>query len=259
VTVTWQSPASDGGLPVTDYIVIIDDSTVQNGDTVSYVPATNHSVTLTNIKAGTFGVTVTAYNNNGESAPSGATVAVGDGVAPPTVAVGDDVAPPAVAVGDDVAPNPPTRPAVSRIKDGGVVTITWQAPVGINGAPVTRYIVYVDGRRKGAGPSATSVHVKGLRKGPARVSVRAVNEFGASEAVVTTVRIPKSLAAEPKRTLRLGISAPAVRHLQEALGMKHPGGVFGKATRRAVKDWQRSTGRAVTGVVNDRMRFLLAV
>jgi peptidoglycan hydrolase-like protein with peptidoglycan-binding domain len=41
--------------------------------------------------------------------------------------------------------------------------------------------------------------------------------------------------------------------------MKHHGGVFGKATRRAVKDWQRSTGRAVTGVVNDRMRFLLAV
>jgi hypothetical protein len=259
VTVTWQSPASDGGLPVTDYIVTIDDSTVQNGDTVSYVPATNHSVTLTNIKGGTFGVTVTAHNNNGESAPSGATVAVGDDVAPTTVPVGDDVAPPPVTVRDDVAPNPPTQPAVSRIKDGGVVTITWQAPVGINGAPVTRYIVYVDGRRKGAGPSATSVRVKGLRKGPARVSVRAVNEFGVSEAVVTTVRIPKSLAAEPKRTLRLGISAPAVRHLQEALGMKHHGGIFGKATRRAVKDWQRSTGRAVTGVVNDRMRFLLAV
>jgi Fibronectin type III domain len=248
VAVTWQSPVSDGGLPVTDYIVTIDDSTVQNGDTVSYVPATNHSVTFNNIKAGTFGVTVTANNNNGESSPSGA-----------TVAVGDDVAPPTVAVVDDVAPNPPTQPAVIRVKDGGVVTITWQAPVGINGAPVTHYIVYVDGRRKGAGPSATSVHVKGLRKGPARVSVRAVNEFGASEAVVTTIRIPMSFAAEPKRTLRLGISAPAVRHLQEALGMRHHGGVFGKDTRRAVKDWQRSTGRDVTGVVSDRMRFLLAV
>jgi hypothetical protein len=53
-------------------------------------------------------VAVTAYNNNGESSQSGATV----------------------SVGDDDAPNTPTRPSVSRIKHGGIATITWTAPAG---------------------------------------------------------------------------------------------------------------------------------
>jgi hypothetical protein len=41
--------------------------------------------------------------------------------------------------------------------------------------------------------------------------------------------------------------------LEAALDLLHHDRDFTKATRRAVKEWQRSSGRDATGVVNDRM------
>lgn len=67
----------------------------------------------------------------------------------------------------------------------------------------------------------------------------------------------------PDRNLRIGEHGPAVRTLQRAL--RAAGGhltidaTFGPETRRVVRNYQRSQGLIVSGVVTERTRFFLAM
>jgi peptidoglycan hydrolase-like protein with peptidoglycan-binding domain len=157
------------------------------------------------------------------------------------------------------APSAPGAPHATAVKSGGVTTVRWTAPEPIVGAPVIRYVVSVDGRRTVVKDAATSLTVKGLRAGPAKILVRAVNVYGISRAAVTEISVPRSVARAPKPALHLGMSGAAVTRLQTALKMRRHTGQFGRATRAAVLGFQRAHGLNRTGVANDRMRYLLAV
>jgi hypothetical protein len=98
-----------------------------------------------------------------------------------------------------------------------------------------------------------------LGAGLATITVRAVNKNGTSKGLRGSLTVPKNVAHRVRRTLRLGMDNPAVDTLQHALGVDAAGHVFGKSTREAVLLWQASHGKTQTGVVNDRMRFLLRV
>jgi peptidoglycan hydrolase-like protein with peptidoglycan-binding domain len=67
----------------------------------------------------------------------------------------------------------------------------------------------------------------------------------------------------PDRNLRSGQHGPAIRTLQRALraagGSLRVNGTFGPRTTTVVRHYQRSQGVPVTGVVNERTRFFLAM
>jgi Fibronectin type III domain/Putative peptidoglycan binding domain len=265
VTVAWDVPEHTGGAPVTGYRVTVADG---NPASVALVSGADQTATLPNVKAGTFDVTVTAaVNSIGESAPGTASVTVADDVPPvvvPPVVVAPVIVPPAsppvgVPAVVTAAPAVPGTPLAAAVKPGGVTTVSWTAPAAINGAPVSRYLVTVDGRLIVVKHATTSLTVKGLRAGPARILVRAVSRYGVSKAAATKIVVPKAVARAPKPILKLGMHGVAVKRLQIALKMGHHSGAFGRSTRAAVLDFQKAHGLARTGVTNDRMRYLLAV
>ncbi len=67
----------------------------------------------------------------------------------------------------------------------------------------------------------------------------------------------------PDRDLRFGQHGPAIRTLQRALraagGHLKVNATFGPGTRRVVRHYQHSQGVPVTGVVDERTRFFLAM
>jgi peptidoglycan hydrolase-like protein with peptidoglycan-binding domain len=67
----------------------------------------------------------------------------------------------------------------------------------------------------------------------------------------------------PDRNLRIGEHGPAVRTLQRALraagGQLTVDADFGTETQRVVRNYQRSQGLIVSGVVTERTRFFLAM
>jgi len=160
-TVSWTAPASNGGLPVTSYVVTPYVNAVAQTPAVFNSTATTQTVTgLTNGTAYTF--TVAATNGIGtgaESAPS-------NEVTPATV---------------------PDAPTIGTATAGNTqATVSWTAPVSDGGLPVTAYRVtaYV-----GVNPvlnvtfnsTATTQTVTGLTNGTTyRFRVRAVNAIGNS-------------------------------------------------------------------------------
>jgi hypothetical protein len=253
VTVAWNAPEQTGGELVTSYQVTVEDG---NPNSVASVPAADLTATLLNIKAGTFGVSVTAVNSHGGSAAGTASVTVAD--EPPPVVI----EPPVVVVAPAVVAAPPATPGAplaTAVKPGGVTTVRWTAPAPMNGAPVHRYLVTVDGRLTVVKNATTSLTVRGLRAGPAKILVRAQNSFGVSKAAATRIVVPRSVARAPKATLQLGMHGAAVKRLQIALQMRRRSGEFGGSTRAAVLDFQTAHALDRTGKANDRMRYLLAV
>ena len=125
--------------------------------------------------------------------------------------------------------------------------------------PVARYLVTVDGRLIVVRHATTSLTVKGLRAGPAKILVRAVSTYGVSKAAATKIVVPRSVARAPEATLQLGMHGAAVKRLQIALKMARHSGAFGRSTRAAVRAFQKANGLNSTGAANDRMRYLLAV
>lgn len=154
------------------------------------------------------------------------------------------------------APGVPTHLRATRVTKGGVTTIKWNVGAG---PPVELYVLSVDGRVTIAPGSKTKLKVKGLRAGPAKVKLLAVNESGFSKTARIKIHVAKSVAKAPKQTLQLGMKGPAVQRLQTNLGMRHPNGTFGESTRHKVMQYQSWTGVERTGVCNDRMRYLLDV
>jgi Fibronectin type III domain len=177
VDVTWTAPASDGGSPVSGYVVTVYDGT---GSTmVTTVPTKDTSAAITGLVNGTgYTVEVAAVNAVGTGSASARSTVV----TPSTV---------------------PAKVSGVTVKRGAAsLAVRWTAPAD-GGSAITGYVVtaYV-GKGSKAAATATvaaavlSTTVKGLKNGTGyTVDVRAVNATGAGassarSAVVTPATTP---------------------------------------------------------------------
>ncbi len=95
------------------------------------------------------------------------------------------------------AATPPQPPAdvVATPTGSGQVSLSWQPPADTGGAPLTRFVVRIDGTRVVLPPDATSTVVDGVRAGARRARVRAFN------AVAMSGWAPMDVAVPPYPTL----------------------------------------------------------
>ena len=172
-TVTWSAPASNGGSPLTQYVVV-----ASPGPAFTTVSASTTSTTLSGLSPGTSYVFyVTAKNAVGAGAASDPS---------------NSVIPTATAT----APGAPTN--VSATAGDAVATVTWGAPSSNGGSAITGYAVT---RTPGnvtsnVGASATGATFTGLTNGTAYTfTVAAKNGIGtgpgATSAPVTPQAAPK--------------------------------------------------------------------
>lgn len=269
VDVSWASPELSGSGPVIGYLLRLSAGVETRTTSVS---ATERTLTFLDVAPGPATVDVRARNAYGDSGAVTAAVSVegpptpalpvepAASTSPPVATASATPAAVATPVTEVVAPRAPDAPSglvVTEVVAGGVTHIRWATPAA--GAMVTRYRVTVDGRLRVLRGVATSMRVRGLRAGPARILVRAVNAAGSSPATTTTITVSRSLARPPTTTLAPGTTGAAVTRLQRALGMSRQSGRFDPRTRQAVLAYQRAHRLARTGVAADRMRYLLAV
>ena len=176
VTVTWTAPASNGGEPITGYVVTpYIGGTAQTATTFNSTATTETVTGLTNGTSYTF--KVAAINSVGTGAQSAASSAV----TPATL------------------PGAPTIGTVTSGNDS--VTVNWTAPASNGGATITGYIVtpYIGGAAQIAqqfNSSATTETVTGLTNGTAYTfTVAAINSVGegsqsGSSSSVTPATVP---------------------------------------------------------------------
>ena len=181
LAVTWVAPASNGGSPITDYLVKYSSN---NGSTwTNFVhpvsPAT--SLTVTGLTNGTaYVIKVIAKNAVGISLPSANS-------APAT---------PAVTV-----PGSPT--AVVAVRGNAQLAVTWVAPVSNGGSPITDYLVKYSSNNGSTWTNfvhpvspATSLTVTGLTNGASYViKVIAKNAAGNSLPSVNSAPATPTLLA----------------------------------------------------------------
>jgi hypothetical protein len=174
VTLSWDPPADDGGLPVTEYNIL-------RGDTIENLTAFNSVGTGTTFtdssveRNKTYYYAVTARNLAGNSPLS-------------------EVA----SVEIPVLTAPVAPRALNVAEDNGIVTLTWGTPVSDGGSPITGYIVL-----RGTDPDnveqLTDVGLdleyvdEAVERGKTYYyQVRAVNAIGAGLATATqSVEVPK--------------------------------------------------------------------
>ena len=147
-TVTWMTPASDGGSPITGYTV-----TASDGASVTTVNTTVVFGGLTNGTSYTF--TVRATNSVGDSAEST----------------------PSNPVTPATTPGAPT--GVQATGANASATVTWTAPASDGGSPIVRYTVTASPGGATATSTTTSATVTGLQNGfPYTFTVVATNDVG---------------------------------------------------------------------------------
>jgi Fibronectin type III domain len=242
--VTWEAPPLVSGVGIASYQIVLDGyndatSTTTVYDTDATEPGTTLAHTFTAVPPGVF---LQAHVK---------AVTTGSGT------VSDDGASPRIAA---YSPTPgPTSATHSKVTTGGNTTIRWKAAEKMANASVTGYRVTVEGWKRIV--KGTSVKIKGFRQGTHRVKIVALSKNGNSKPKVVVVKVDKAHATAHKATLQLGSHGRAVKKLRAALNVKKKGhsNYFGRSTRRAVVKYQKKHHKAVTGKVNDKMRFALTV
>jgi hypothetical protein len=161
-TVSWATPASNGGSTITGYVVTPYVGAVAQPATTFNNTLTTQTVTgLTNGTTYTF--KVAAINAAGTGPQSSGSNAAVPGIVPAAPTIGTAVA------------------------GSGQATVSWTAPASNGGPPITAYVVtaYVGFNPVMnfiAGPNATSRTVSGLTNGTTyRFRVSAVNAAGAGD------------------------------------------------------------------------------
>jgi len=202
-TVSWTAPASDGGLPITDYVV---ERSSDGGATWQAVADGVSTATTATVGGLVNGVSylfrVAAVNAAGAGAATATTAAT-------------------------VPSKPAGAPTLVRaVRGDGQVTLSWKAPVVTGGSPIADYRVETstDGGKSWTTvadgvSTALSTTVTGLANGVARsFRVAAVNSVGAGAVSLRTLPvIPAGRAAAPadlvavrgNRSVTLSWTAPA--------------------------------------------------
>ena len=170
ITVTWQPPASDGGLRVTGYTLlwVAPDGTTFTAETA----ATSHSIEgLTN--GATYGITVTATNEIGTSVAA-------DPVRATPARVPGPLAYAEIVIGHET------------------LLVNWQPPNDDGGLPVRSYTLTwmaPDGAATAIDTTQTSHAIEGLIGGARyTVTILANNEVGASATPVSAQATPQHAA-----------------------------------------------------------------
>jgi hypothetical protein len=164
-TLTWQTPLSDGGTPITGYDVFVHQGTTSL-PVQSFGPGA-HSALISGLTNGTsYNFLVAAENNLGVGTRSSAS--------------------PALVIGSPTAPQ-----SVSATAGTQQATVHWRVPTSDNGSAITGYVVtphdgFANPSPTTAGPGATSVTVAGLTTGdPYNFTVAAINGRGTGPASTT--------------------------------------------------------------------------
>lgn len=181
MTLTWTHPASDGGAPLTRYLVEVSDDAGATWVTGAEVAPGATSATIASLVNGVVHrARVVAENAVGRSAPSSVVE-----VTPRTVA------------------SAPQRVTVTPGK--AAVTVSWSAPVDDGGAAVTAYVVQYSTNgttwktaSSTVKPSATSYTISKLTNGTRYyVRVIAVNAVGKSPASAKVSTKPRTVPSKP--------------------------------------------------------------
>ncbi|XP_072180962.1 twitchin-like [Diadema setosum] len=119
---SWEPPASDGGSPITGYIIEKRESPVGRWMRVNRVPTKDTSIKVNDLTEDKkYEFRVSAENAAGVGRNSEASL-------------------PRVAKSPYDAPSAPSRPDVSNV-DSTELTLTWSPPSSDGGSPVTNYII----------------------------------------------------------------------------------------------------------------------
>ncbi len=206
VTLSWSAPSSDGGAPLTGYVIEggtspSDDSVLQNVD--------GSPATITGLTNGTtYYFRVLAENGTDDTASAVVAVTV-----PPQG--------PASVPGS--VPGSPAGPTVSSGDDS--ITLAWSAPASTGGSAITGYHVYLANYASFVGAkeyttSSRSFSVTDVLDGSTYyLKVTAVNSAGEGPASATVQATPEA-TAPPRPT---GLTARA-RHGEVTLSWSPPKG-----------------------------------
>ncbi len=172
-TITWTPPASDGGSPLTGYLV----TASPGGLPATVGPLTTSALVSGLVNGAPYTFTVTAVN------------ALGSG--PRSLA-----SPPVVPLG---VPDPPT--GVRAVAGEASATVTWRPPVSSGGGALRGYTVIASpgGGEAAAAPDATTAEVGGLLNGtPYTFTVKAANALGpGTPSVASNVVVPRTVPGPP--------------------------------------------------------------
>jgi phospholipase C len=168
-TLTWQTPLSDGGTPITGYDIFVDQGTTLLP--VRSAKSTARSAVVGGLTNGTsYTLLIAAENNIGAGTRSTAL--------------------PALVIGSPTAPQSVTATAGTHD-----ATVRWHPPASDNGSAIAGYVVF---RRIGfvtlspvnVGPTISSVTITGLRTGKTfNFAVVAINGRGTGPTSNQTTRV----------------------------------------------------------------------